>query len=84
MCVQRPVCLPLYLPPLLQDAPWVSAMVGKPSSCCLTLAEGSHFDADDARQMAQLLAEREHVVKCYWVVSAAYKELLLLPLLPLL
>lgn len=59
------VCLSLYPPPLcLHAAPWVSVLVcreGNLPPATLTLAEGSYFDADDARQMGLLLPERERV-----------------------
>lgn len=67
MCATARVCASVTLsaPPFLHAAPWVSVLVcregGTLPPASLTLAEGSYFDADDARQMGLLLPERERV-----------------------
>lgn len=60
------VCVCHFICPLfLHAAPWVSVLVCGVGDAlppaALTLAEGSYFDADDARQMGLLLPVREHV-----------------------
>lgn len=64
VCATARVSATLSAPTVARRSPGVCNGVrggGSPPPAALTLAEGSYFDADDARQMGLLLPEHERV-----------------------